>query len=402
MTSNRRIVAGADTHAQTHHIAVLDATTGVLLSDRQFPATTAGYRQVIEFVTGLGGVVRFGIEGTNSYGAGLTRHLLGAGFDVREVIRPNRAARRLKGKSDPLDAISAARTALADDTLPLPKSGDGPVESIRALTIVRDSAVKARANVLRQIHMILVSAPAELREKLTRLREAQLLETLKRSRPGDPCTGVEQATATALRHLARRHAHLTAEIDETTDQMRVLVQDTAPALLATHGVGVVTAAQLLITAGDNPQRITSKAAFASLTGVAPIPASSGKSNRHRLNRGGDRRANWAIHTIALVRMSHDPRTKAYITKKQAEGKSKLEAIRCLKRHIANELFTLITNPPEVPDITDLRPARQARGLTLQDVADHFDLWPNDISTIERGKRRNDELATRYREWLQAA
>ena len=402
MTSTRPVVAGADTHSQTHHVAVLDATTGQLLGDRQFPATTAGYRAILAFAATQGQLLRFGVEGTNSYGVGLTRHLRGAGIEVREVIRPNRAARRLRGKSDPLDAITAAQVALADEHLPIPKSSDGPVESIRVLALVRDSAVKARANVLRQIGMILVSAPASTREKLQKLGKKALLATLRRSRPDDPRTGVTDATMTALRRLARRHEHLTEEIDETTDQLRVLVEHVNPGLLAAKGVGVVTAAQLLITAGDNPHRITGKAAFAALTGVSPIPASSGKTNRHRLNRGGDRRANNAIHTIALVRMSMDPRSQAYIAKKTSEGKTKLEAIRCLKRHIANEIFTLITNPPAVPDTTDLRPARLARGLTLQTVADHFDVWPMHISTIERGKRRDDDLANRYREWLTAA
>jgi len=402
MTSTLPVVAGADTHSQTHHVAVLDAATGALLADCQFPATLAGYRAILAFVATLGRLTRFGVEGTNSYGAGLTRHLSEAGIEVREVIRPNRAARRLRGKSDPLDAITAARVALADDHLPTPKSSDGPVESIRVLAMVRDSAVKARANVLRQIAMILVSAPATQRESLQGLRETALLRTLRRSRPGDPLTGVEPATATALRHLARRHDHLTEEIDDTTEQLRALVEHVNPGLRAAPGVGVVTAAQLLITAGDNPQRITSKAAFAAISGVSPIPASSGKTNRHRLNRGGDRRANNAIHTIALVRMTMDPRTKAYITKKVAQGKTKREAIRCLKRHIANEVFTLLTNPPTVPDITDLRPTRQARGLSLQTVADHFGVWPMHISSIERGKRRDDDLAHRYRQWLTAA
>jgi transposase len=402
MTSQRLVVAGADTHSLTHHVAVLDAVTGALLGDRQFPATQAGYRAILAFIGTFGTVARFGVEGTNSYGAGLSRHVTTAGIEVREVIRPNRAERRLHGKSDPLDAITAARVALAEEGLPVPKSSDGPIESIRVLAMVRDSAVKARANVLRQIAMILVSAPAEQREKLHHLDQKTLLTTLRRSRPGDPLSSVTNTTMIALRRLAQRHEHLTEEIDETTGQLRTLVDHVNPGLLAAKGVGVVTAAQLLITTGDNPNRITGKAAFAALTGVAPIPASSGKTNRHRLNRGGDRRANSAIHTIALVRMSMDPRTQTYIAKKQAEGKTKLEAIRCLKRHIANEMYTLITNPPAVPDTSDLRPARLARNLTLQTVADHFGVWPMHISTIERGKRRDDDLANRYRQWLNAA
>lgn len=402
MPSPRLVVAGSDTHAQTHHVAVLDAVTGGLLGDRQFPATTAGYRATVEFVATFGTVARFGVEGTNSYGAGLTRHLLAAGIQVLEVIRPNRAERRLRGKSDPLDAITAARVALSGDDLPTPKTSDGPVESIRVLSMTRDSAVKARGTVLRQIKMIMVSAPAELRERLARLTDKALLDQLRRTRPGDPASGVDTATQVALRRLARRHAYLTEEIDDCTAELGALVKQAAPSLLAAPGVGVVTAAQLLITVGDNPDRLTGEAAFAALCGTSPIPASSGKTNRYRLNRGGDRRANAAIHQIALVRVSSDPRTKAYIAKKKAEGKTTRDAIRCLKRIIARELYKIITNPPAIPTIDDLRPLRKARGLTLQTVADHFGVWPMHISTIERGTRRDDNLANRYREWLTAA
>ena len=399
----RQVVAGVDTHSLTHHVAVLDAVTGQVLGDRQVPATRAGYRQAQEFLATWGLVLRWGVEGTNSYGAGISRHLRAEGHQVLEVIRPDRTGRRLKGKSDPLDAIAAARLVLTDADHPTPKTADGPVESIRVLAMTRSSAVKARATVLRQIAMILVSAPAALRESLQDLSEKVLLARLVAARPGtDPTSGTQVASMIALRSLARRHQDLTAEIDQTTAMLRTLIEQASPALLATKGVGVVTAAQLLITVGDNPERIRSKAAFAALSGVSPIPASSGKTARVRLNRGGDRQANCAIHQIALVRMTCDPRTKAYIAKKKAEGKGAREAMRCLKRHLANELFTTIVDPPPVPDITDLRPARHARGLSLTDVANHFGVWPAHISTLERGTRRDDDLAHRYRDWLTAA
>lgn len=396
----RQVVAGLDTHSLTHHVAVLDAATGQVLGDLQIPATSAGYRQAETFVASLGQVLRWGIEGTNSYGAGMARHLRAGGHEVLEVIRPNRAERRLKGKSDPLDAITAARQVLTLGDLPTPKTSDGPVESIRVLAMTRDSAVKARASVLRQVAMILVSSPAALRESLQDLTEKALLTRLVTARPGaDPTVGTQTATMIALRSLARRHLDLTAEIDQTTAMLRTLVEQTAPALLAAKGVGVVTAAQLLITVGDNPERIRNKAAFAALCGVSPIPASSGKTNRVRLNRGGDRQANCAIHQIALVRMTCDPRTKTYIAKKKKEGKTTREAMRCLKRHLANELFTTIIDPPAVPDTSDLRPTRLTRGLTLTAVAHHFGVWPAHISTVERGTRRDDDLAQRYRDWL---
>ena len=390
------VVAGVDTHSGTHHVAVLDAVTGVVLETREVPATAKGYRQALDFVVSFGTVLRWGIEGTSSYGAGLTRFLRQEGHTVREVIRPNRAERRLRGKSDPLDAITAARIVLAQaEDLPTPKNGDGPVESIRVLSLARDSAVKSRASVLRQIAMILVSAPTALRENLTKLSEIARLAALAASRPGkDPSLGIEVATMITLRTLARRHALLSEEIQETTTMLETLIKQVNPALLAAKGVGVVTAATLLITAGDNPERIRNRAAFAMITGTAPIPASSGKTHRTRLNRGGDRQANSAIHTIALVRLSCDPATKAYIAKKKAEGKTPREALRCLKRHLANELYRLLTNPPAIPDITDLRPTRLQRGLSLQTVADHFRVWPMHISTIERGKRRDDDLANR--------
>jgi len=282
---------------------VLDAVTGQVLGDRQVPASRAGYRDAVSFVSALGCATVWGVEGTNSYGAGLARHLRVDGQHVVEVIRPNRAERRLKGKSDPLDALNAARHVLAGTDLPTPKSGDGPVESIRVLAATRASAVKARASVLRQIAMILVSAPAVLRESLQGLTQHNLLERLAATRPGtDATAGVQVATAIALRSLARRHRDLGTEIDELSVMLRDLITQAAPALLATQGVGVVTAAALLTTVGDNPDRIRTKAAFAALTGVAPIPASSGKTTRMRLNRGGDRQANCAIHQIALVRM----------------------------------------------------------------------------------------------------
>lgn len=341
----------------------------------------------------------FGIEATNSYGAGLSRYLRSVGIDVREVLRPTRAQRHHHGKSDPLDALAAARTVLSDTHLPTPKTSDGPVESIRILLLTRDSALKARTAVMQQIKMVLVSAPTRIREAFTELSDTALLDTLRRTRPAPTATTIETTTLVVLRRLARRHRYLTEEIAETTAELEHLVTLTAPALIATPGVGVVTAAQLLATVGDNPERITSEAAFAALTGTSPIPASSGKITRHRLNRGGDRRANWAIHQIALVRSSHDQRTKDYLDKKRAEGKTTREAIRCLKRIIAREIYKTLTNPPAVPDTTDLRPLRHARGLTLQNAADHFQVWPAHISAIERGTRRDDELAHRYRDWL---
>lgn len=221
-------------------------------------------------------------------------------------------------------------------------------------------------------------------------------------RPGADPIDVHAVTSRCLKQLATRCADLDREVDAIDASLRHAITDHAPALLAAHGVGVVTAATLLVTAGDNPDRVTSEAGLAALCGVSPIPASSGKTNRHRLNRGGDRQANCAIHQIALVRMSCDERTRAYIAKKRVEGKSTKEAMRCLKRASCREVYRLLINPREVPRIDDLRPLRQARQITLTTAAGHFGVWPATISTRERGSRRDDNLATAYRQWLTAA
>lgn len=394
-----KVVAGVDTHADTHHVAVLDAATGGILGDKKFPTGRAGYAALVAFVCAFGQVMRFGVEGTNSYGAGLARHLRTAGHTVVEVVRPNRAERRLRGKSDPLDAITAARTALAPDRLPTPKNSDGAVEAIRVLLTTRRSAIKARTSAMQQICSILVSAPDTLRQQYEPLPATTRLERLRRLRPCTDPTDVHAITSRCLKQLATRCGDLVREIETIDASLRQAITDHAPALLAAHGVGVVTAATLLVTAGDNPDRVTSEAGLAALCGVSPIPASSGKTNRHRLNRGGDRQANCAIHQIALVRMSTDERTQAYIAKKRAEGKSTKEVMRCLKRAICREVYRLLINPPEVPRIDDLRPLRQARGISLTAAAGHFGVWPAAISTLERGLRRNDDLATAYRQWL---
>lgn len=397
-----KVVAGVDTHAETHHVAVLDAATGGVLADKKFPTGHAGYAALLAFVCAFGQVVRFGVEGTNSYGAGLSRHLRAAGHTVVEVVRPNRAERRLRGKSDPLDAISAARTAMAPDRLPTPKTRDGVVEAVRVLLTTRRSAVKARTGAMQQICSILVSAPDELREQYEPLSSQTRLERLRRLRPGTDPTDVHAITSRCLKQLATRCTDLDREVDSIDASLRHTISDHAPALLAANGVGVVTAATLLVTAGDNPDRITTEAGLAALCGVSPIPASSGKTTRHRLNRGGDRQANCALHQIALCRMSCDQRTRAYIAKKRAEGKSTKEAMRCLKRAICREIYRLLTNPPEVPRTDDLRPLRQARGISITTAAGHFGVWPAKISTLERGLRRDDDLANSYRDWLKTA
>lgn len=337
------IIGGVDTHGQTHTVAALDGL-GRLLGHATFPATREGYTELHAWLSGQGEVITIGIEGTGSYGAGLARHLRGVGVGVIEVDRPDRRARRRKGKSDPLDAIAAARAVQAGTATGVAKTRDGAVESIRALRVARRSAVKSRTAALNALRQMVITAPTSLREQLTGLPESQLLTTCARLRPAtgpgamlDP----QHATKTALRRLARRCLHLAEEIAEADADLTELVTQTAPRLLQTFGVGPEVAAQLLVTAGDNPDRIHHEAAFAALCGVNPLPASSGRTNRHRVNRGGDRAANSALYTVAIVRMRYHQPTRDYVARRTAQGRTKRDIIRCLKRYIARELLPLI-------------------------------------------------------------
>lgn len=392
------VVAGVDTHTDTHHVAVVAADTGVRLGDLEVAATPAGYQRLLEYVTSFGTIALIGIEGTNSYGAGLARFLTTAKVAIREVIRPKRAQRR-RGKSDPIDAYAAAQQALAEpDSLPVAKTSNGPVEQVRVLMAVRLSAMKARVAAHRQITSLLVTAPQALRARFTTLDGDHLIEALAATRPRPAIDSVTAATSQALRRLARRHQDLTEEITEIDAELRTLTTQAAPAMLASKGFGVITTATLLITAGDNPDRLRTEASFAALCGAAPIPASSGRTTRHRLNRGGDRQSNWALHQIALVRLS----TQTYATKLQATGKTKKDVLRCLKRAIAREAWHLLIHPGPAPRIDDLRPLRHQRGLTLTQAAQHLKTVPARISELERGTRLNIPLANAYREYLNTA
>ncbi|SPD85340.1 IS110 family RNA-guided transposase [Micropruina glycogenica] len=396
------VVAGVDTHKDTHHVAVLAVGTGARLGDLKVPATPAGYDQLLSFVASFGAIRLIGIEGTSSYGAGLARSLATAGVSIREVIRPKRAQRR-RGKSDPIDAYAAAAQALAEpETLPVAKTNDGPVEQIRVLMAVRRSAMKARVAAHRQITCLLITAPEALKARFTDLTGNRLIDTLATTRPGPATTSVSAATGQALRRLARRHQNLTAEIDEIDTELHTLTIQAAPTMLATKGYGVITTATLLISAGDNPDRLRTEASFAALCGAAPIPASSGKTTRHRLNRGGDRQGNWALHQIALVRLSTDTRTKTYAAKLRAAGKSKKDVLRCLKRAIAREAWHLLVHPTPAPRTDDLRTLRHQRELTLTQVAQHLSTAPTRISELERGTRPDILLSNAYREYLTAA
>lgn len=260
--------------------------------------------------------------------------------------------------------------------------------------------IKARTAALNQIGHILISAPEAIRAKYGHLTGRARTDALARLRPtGDP---VHVAVLTALKSLARRVRELTTEHQTLTKALDADVTARNPGLKAAHGVGPDTAAQLLITAGGNPDRMRTEASFAALCGAAPVPASSGKTSRHRLSRGGDRAANAALYRIALVRMSSDSRTRQYVTRQTAAGRTKKEIIRLLKRAIAREVFRCLTTTVLVPGIADLRPLRQSKNITLTTAAGHLGVWPATISTLERGLRRDDELTHAYRNWLHTA
>jgi transposase len=348
------ITLGVDTHKDTHVAVALD-WLGRPQGTLSVPANPAGYKRLVQWANGFGRVEHAGVEGTGSFGAGLTRFLRSQGVKVSEVIRPKRRDQYRAGKSDPIDAEAAARAVLAGTASGQPKDADGKVEMIRNLRLARRSAVKARAAAVNQLKTLLVTAPEGLKSELCELSTAKLVATASRLRPGTNPSDVEGATKFALRSVARRYQRLSEEISELDEQLDRLVTEAAPQLVAVEGIGIDTAASLLIAAGDNPERLRNEAAFAHLCGAAPIPASSGKTIRHRLNRHGNRDANRALYVIAVCRMSRDERTRSYVAKRTAEGKSKKEIIRCLKRYIAREIYRILTSLSFLPESSILGP-----------------------------------------------
>ena len=306
------VTGGIDTHLDFHVAAAVDANGGVL-GVETFDTTTGGYRQLVAWLAGFGTISVVGVEGTGSYGVGLTRHLTGKGIRVVEVDRPNRQARHRAGKTDAVDAIAAARAALTGTAAGVPKSRTGNIEAIRVLTVARRSAANEWIAVVSQIRHVTFTAPDEIRARFLGLSPITLVRTTAALKPrrSDPDI-VRYTTLSTLRELGRRALFLREQKMRLNTEMRPLIREIAPSLLEIRGVGFDVAAKLLIAAGDNPHRIRSEAAWAHLCGVAPIPASSGKIQRHRLNRGGNRQANSALYRIVLTRMSNDPRTKAYV------------------------------------------------------------------------------------------
>jgi len=349
------VVGGVDTHKDLHVAAVVDDNNQVL-GTHSFATTRQGYKLMLAWMRSFGDLQRIGVECTGSYGAGLLRYMQIAGVDVLEVTAPDKQDRRRCGKNDDFDAQSAAHAAFARRRTVTPRSRDGMVESLRVLKVCRNeedeqtawgavcptNAVQARRIALQIIQTTIVCAPDRLRDLLRSMTRMKLIRTLAAWRPD--LTGyrdVEEAYKIALKSLARRYLELHDEVADLDDMIEAIVTDLAPELIARNGVGLNSAAQLLLTAGDNPERLRSEASFAALCGVSPVPASSGKTTRHRLNRGGDRAANSALHIIAIGRLRLDPKTQEYVARRIAQGHSKLEAIRCVKRYIAREVFNII-------------------------------------------------------------
>jgi transposase len=337
-----RIVVGVDTHADVHVAAALDLL-GRVVARLEVPTTARGYVRLLGWSRELDANVIFGVEGTGAYGAGLARYLTAAGCDVAEVNRPDRRDRRSRGKSDPLDAEAAARAVLAGGIAGVAKADHDRVGMIRTLRVARRSALKMRTQAINQMKALVITAPDELRTRLRQLANADLVAVSAAARPGLIATPLAAAKL-SLRSLAIRHQGLSAELETLDVELCRLTAEVAPALASLKGVGPDVAGALLVAAGDNPERLRSDAAFASLCGVSPVPASSGKTNRYRLNRGGDRIANNALWRIVMVRLTCDERTQTYVARRTAEGMAKRDIIRCLKRYVAREVYHALLAP----------------------------------------------------------
>lgn len=336
---NTVVVGGVDAHADAHRAAALDQR-GALLATKSFPTTTPGYRQLLDWLSGFGEIDAVAVESTGSYAAALVRYLREHDITVIEVNQPHAHTRRRVGKSDPIDAEMAARLFQAGKAKAVPKQTDGIVESIRLLRVARHSAVKSRSAALVQIRDLIITAPQELRDQLSDRKTLRGKVTIcARFRPsGREFRSPSQAAKFALRSTAQRIQALDQEITALDRQLEQLVATAAPRTIQLLGISTGHAGQLLVTAGQNIERLRGESSFSMLCGASPIPASSGKTTRHRLNYGGDRQANRALHLIAVCRLRYCQRTRAYVQRRTAEGKTQREIMRCLKRYIAREVF----------------------------------------------------------------
>jgi transposase len=399
MTKETRVViGGVDTHKYVHVAAVIDER-GKILETAQFPTSAMGYGELLAWMRGFGEVARVGIEGTGAYGAGLCRYFAAGGVEVVEVNRPNRTMRRQRGKSDTVDAEAAARATLNGEATVCPKAQSGIVESIRAVRVAFLSSRNSRTKVANQIRDLILTAPDQLRSALESLNTADRVARCVRFRiTGDPAEPLE-GTRLALRALARRYEFLTEELGELGETLDQLTARANPALCGAKGVGADVAAILLVAAGDNPERLRNEAAFAAMCGVSPIEASSGQTVRHRLNRSGNRQANHALWRIVMNRMTTDDATKTYIARRRTEGKSQRDAVRCLKRYVAREMYRHIVDPKAVPSALDLRARRKASGFSQREAAAALGVALVTVSRFEKEITRSTAFGLRYEEWL---
>lgn len=404
MASPIKTVAGVDTHSGTHTLALLD-TNGRPLMTQTFTADPGGYGKLVAAIGDPGDCVGIGVEGTNSFGAGLTRRLTASGFNVFEVLRPRRSVRRRDGKSDPIDAVAAAKSVLAGDGISVPKSSDGWVEALRHLNAERGQMVTAMTAISNSTLGMLITAPEHIRERYRGLRSEARMSRLAVCHPAGSL--VEQSVLAALKTAGKAWKALKEQADLMEERMRIILEEHAQPLLDVYCASTVIAATLAIVAGDNPERIHSEAAFAKLCGACPLPASSGKTNRHRLNKGGNRQGNMALHRIAIVRLRYHRPTRDYVARKTAEGKSKLEIIRCLKRYIAREIYRALIaarnsrsggEPPSQRGAR-LRELRTTRHITQQQIGEALGVPSSRISEIERGTRNMPQLEHEITQWI---
>ena len=349
------VIVGVDTHKDEHVAVAIDGLGGLVGEALFVAANPDGYAELLGWAQSIGELYAFGVEGCGSYGSGLAKFLRRHDHKVHEVARPpRRGERRLAGKSDTIDAEHAARTVLSGNGTAVPKVGDGQIEAIRFLKIARDTAVKGHSAAIITLKAVLVTAGDELRAELEALTDHKLVVACAGLDTDGDIADPHVAARYTLVSLAERYLALHEEIKIHTAHLKELTKAAAPEMLERFGIGFDTAAEMLITAGDNTDRIRSDAAFAKLCGVCPIPAGSGKtSGRHRLNRGGNRQANAALYRVVIVRMRWHPPTIAYVERRTADGLTKKDVIRCLKRYVAREIYALLPEPaaPAHPDRT---------------------------------------------------
>lgn len=403
MNDRGSVAAGIDTHKDTHALCVIDSV-GRVLRTGTYPADAAGYDELASAIGAPGDCIVVGIEGTGSYGAGVARRLVGLGYDVVEVVRPKRDKRRVgEDKNDPADAERAARDALAGRASGAPKAGSGWVEALRFRMVAREAAVNDSTRAANCVHALVLTAPAQVRERLAGMGTPALMKALSRRRKAHDeleCSFWDSTRSLALSWRAAKEA-----ASEQEESMRAILRANAPALLEIRGCGTISAARLAITAGDNPTRMAGESAFASLCGASPIEASSGKVKRYRLNRGGDRQANRALHTIARQRMRRDERTRAYVEKRTKDGKTRRETGRILVRYIAREVYRALMHPMGTgrrryeQAAASARSKRLALGVTQAQAASELGVASARISELERCVLFDELLLQRYCEWL---